>query len=61
MSDKERELLPHFCSEATYREIAAQLFLSPRTVEGHANTIMEKLNVRNRIGLVLLAQKKGWI
>ncbi|SDF52162.1 response regulator transcription factor [Chitinophaga filiformis] len=61
LSDKERELLPHFCSEATYREIAAQLFLSPRTVEGHANTIMEKLNVRNRIGLVLLAQKKGWI
>ncbi|RPD39591.1 response regulator transcription factor [Chitinophaga barathri] len=61
LSDKEKEMLPHICSEATYREIAAQLFLSPRTVEGHANAIMEKLNVRNRIALVLLAQKKGWI
>jgi DNA-binding NarL/FixJ family response regulator len=30
-------------------------------VEEYANTVMGKLNVRNRIALVLLAQKKGWI
>lgn len=61
LSEKEKELLPHFCSDATYKEIAEQLYLSPRTVEGYANTVMGKLNVRNRIALVLLAQKKGWI
>jgi len=61
LSEKEKELLLHICTDLTYKEIAANLFLSPRTVESHANSIMEKLNVRNRIGLVLLASKKGWI
>jgi len=61
LSDKEKELLPQLCSDLTYKEIAVALFLSPRTVEGYANNIMEKLNVRNRIGLVILAAKKGWI
>ena len=61
LSEKEKELLSHICTDLTYKEIAANLFLSPRTVESHANSIMEKLNVRNRIVLVLLASKKGWI
>lgn len=61
LSEKEKELLPYLCSDATYKEIASQLYLSPRTVEGYANAVMGKLNVRNRIALVLLAQKKGWI
>lgn len=61
LSEKEKELLPLLCSDLTYKEIAVALFLSPRTVEGYANNIMEKLNVRNRIGLVLLASKKGWL
>jgi DNA-binding NarL/FixJ family response regulator len=61
LSEKERELLPHLCTDYTYKEIAALLFLSPRTVESYANNIMEKLDVRNRIGLVLLASAKGWI
>ena len=61
LSEKEKELLPHFCTDLTYKEIAANLYLSHRTVESHANSIMEKLQVRNRIGLVLLAIKRGWV
>ena len=61
LTEKEKELLPHLCSDLTYKEIAAAHFLSPRTIEGYANNIMEKLEVRNRIGLVLLATKKEWI
>jgi DNA-binding NarL/FixJ family response regulator len=61
LSEKETELLPHLCTDLTYKEIAAALFLSPRTVESYANNIMEKLDVRNRIGLVLLASAKNWI
>lgn len=61
LSEKEKELIPYLCTDSTYKEIAGTLFLSPRTVEGYANSIMEKLNVRNRIGLVLLASTKGWI
>jgi DNA-binding NarL/FixJ family response regulator len=61
LSEKEKELLPHLCTDLTYKEIAANLFLSPRTIESYANSIMEKLNVHNRIGLILLASKKKWI
>jgi DNA-binding NarL/FixJ family response regulator len=61
LSKKEKELLPHICTGLTYKEITANLYLSPRTVESHVNSIMEKLHVRNRIGLILLALKKGWV
>ncbi|HEY0678538.1 MAG TPA: response regulator transcription factor [Chitinophagaceae bacterium] len=61
LSEKEKQLLPHLCTDLTYKEIAASLSLSPRTVESYANSVMEKLNVHNRIGLILLASRKKWI
>lgn len=61
LSTKEKELIPWLCTDATYKEIAASVFLSARTVESYATSIMEKLEVRNRVGLVLTAVKKGWV
>ena len=43
----------------SYKEIAEQMFLSPRTVEGYRDTLVEKLGVRTRIGLVMFAVKNG--
>ncbi len=48
-----------FCKELAYKEIAQQMNLSPRTVEGYRDTLCERLNVKGRIGLVLYAVKKG--
>jgi DNA-binding NarL/FixJ family response regulator len=59
LTQKEGELLKLLCTEMPYKDIAAQLFLGVRTVEGYAGTLMEKLGVRSRIGLVLLCAKKG--
>lgn len=60
MSDREREFLQHACSEFTYNEIAAKMFLSPKTIDGYRNALFEKLNVKSRVGLVLFAIKNDF-
>ncbi|WP_298781324.1 response regulator transcription factor [uncultured Polaribacter sp.] len=56
---KERELtfLKLACSELTYKEIADQMCLSPKTIDGYRDTLFTKLNVKNRVGLVMYAIK----
>lgn len=58
-SEKELEYINLFCTELSYKEIAARLHVSPRTVEDHSYAIQEKMGVRTRIGLVLFAIKNG--
>jgi DNA-binding NarL/FixJ family response regulator len=57
MNDREKEFLQFACSEMTYHEIADKMFLSPKTIDGYRNSLFEKLNVKNRVGLVLYAIK----
>jgi DNA-binding NarL/FixJ family response regulator len=61
LSERDNQLLQLLCTEMQYKEIGERLFLSTRTVEGYAATLMEKLEVKTRIGLVLLAARKGWL
>jgi DNA-binding NarL/FixJ family response regulator len=51
---KERELtfMKLSCTELTYKEIADQMNLSPKTIDGYRDTLFTKLNVKNRVGLV---------
>lgn len=60
-SPRENELLQLLCTDLSYKEIADKMFLSVRTVEGYAGALMEKLEVKTRVGLVLLAVKKGFV
>ncbi|NND63829.1 MAG: response regulator transcription factor [Flavobacteriaceae bacterium] len=57
LKERELEFIKHACTEMTYKEIADVMFLSPKTVEGYRNAIFEKLNLRNRTGLVIYAIK----
>jgi DNA-binding NarL/FixJ family response regulator len=43
------------CTELTYKEIAHQMFISPRTIDNYREALFQKLNVKSRTGLVLYA------
>ena len=57
LKDRELEFIRLACSELTYREIADQMCVSPRTIDGYRDSIFSKLNVKTRVGIVLFAIK----
>jgi len=57
LKERELEFLRLVCSELTYKEIAEKMFLSPKTIDGYRDTLFFKLQVKNRIGLVIYAIK----
>ncbi|MEM9143669.1 MAG: response regulator transcription factor, partial [Bacteroidota bacterium] len=59
IKEREMEFMRLACSEMTYREIAEAMHLSPKTIEGYRDALHEKLQVKNRIGLVLYAIRNG--
>ncbi|HIP26344.1 MAG TPA: response regulator transcription factor, partial [Flavobacteriaceae bacterium] len=56
---RELELLKYTAQELTYKEIAAKMFLSPKTIDGYREKLFAKLDVKSRVGLVLYALKEG--
>ncbi|MCX2453449.1 response regulator transcription factor [Pedobacter sp. PLR] len=61
LSPREVEVL-HFIGEGlTNNEIADQLFISKRTVEGHRQTLIEKTRVRNTASLIRYAVVNGYL
>lgn len=54
---RELEFLELACSDKTYKEIADDMCLSPKTIDNYRDTLFKKLEVRSRIGLVLYALK----
>lgn len=61
LTDRELEVLKLICGEQTTQEISEQIYLSPRTVEGLRQKLLEKLGVKNTVGLVLYAFRNGLI
>lgn len=55
MSEREKEFLRWLCTDKSYKEIAAAMYLSPRTIDGYRDALFNKLKVVSRIGLVLFA------
>lgn len=48
LTPREREVLQHVARGYTYREIAAALFISIKTVETHVSAVLRKLQLDNR-------------
>jgi len=59
LTTREREVLQLVAEGRTSAEIAGQLFISPRTAEGHRANLMRKLGLQNHAELVRYALKRG--
>jgi two-component system, NarL family, invasion response regulator UvrY len=59
LTNREIDFLKYTCTELTYKEIADELCVSPRTVDGYRGDLFEKLQVKSRIGLVIYAIRNG--
>jgi DNA-binding NarL/FixJ family response regulator len=57
LKEKELIFLKLACSEKTYKEIANEMCLSPKTIDGYRESLFDKLEIKTRIGLVLYAIK----
>ncbi|MEA5401056.1 helix-turn-helix transcriptional regulator [Synechococcus sp. BA-124 BA4] len=55
-SPAERRVLEGLCRGLSNKAIAAELVLSPRTVESHISSLLAKTGRRNRCQLLLWAQ-----
>lgn len=57
LSTREKEILKLLCDGLSPKEIAAQLFLSQRTIETHKTNIMQKFDVNSISKLISLSIK----
>lgn len=61
VSEKEKEVLEYICMEFTSVEIGEKMKISPRTVEGIKERLMERFGVKNTAGLVFFVVKNHLI
>ena len=61
LNSREIEFLKLSGTELTYKEIADQMCVSVRTVDGYRDQLFEKLEIKSRVGLVLYAIKNKLI
>lgn len=61
LTGKEIEFLRLACTELAYKEIAARMSISPRTVDTYRDNLFSKLHIRSRTGLALYAIRHGLV
>lgn len=61
LTEREIEILKLICCQKTAKEIGEQLFITPRTVEGHKNNLFIKTEAKNIAGLVIYAIQNNFI
>ena len=59
LNENELSFLKLVSSDLTYKEIAQQMQISPRTIDNYRDALFIKLNVKSRVGLAMFAVKSG--
>lgn len=61
LTERELDVIQLLAEGLTNREIAALLFVSPRTVKFHLDNIYSKLGVSTRTEAAIYALRRGWV
>lgn len=61
LTTKEAQFLNFACSELTYKQVAAEMNLSERTIDGYREALFQKFHVQSRVGLCLEALRKEFV
>ena len=61
LSQREAEVLTSAADGASIADVARRLFLSEGTVRNHLSSAIQKLEARNRMEAVRVAEEKGWL
>lgn len=61
LTEREKEILQLICQELTIKEIGDRLSISENTARNHRVNIMDKIGVKNAVGLVKYAYEIGLI
>jgi DNA-binding NarL/FixJ family response regulator len=61
LTEKEKQFLQFACSDATYKQIASEMHVSERTVDGYRENLFKKLNVQSRTGMALEAIRRNLV
>jgi two-component system, NarL family, invasion response regulator UvrY len=61
LNEREMLFLKYCSTELTYKEIADEMCLSPRTIDGYREALFKKLNITTRTGLAMYSIKAGLV
>jgi DNA-binding NarL/FixJ family response regulator len=59
LTEQELNFLRWACTEKSHKEIAVEMSVSPRTIDGYRDSMFKKLNVSSRVGIAIYAIKSG--
>ncbi|QJB55683.1 response regulator transcription factor [Pseudodesulfovibrio sp. zrk46] len=61
LTSREQEVMRMLAEGLTTKEVAAQLYISPKTVENHRTNLMKKLGLQSTVELIRYAARLGLI
>jgi two-component system, NarL family, response regulator DesR len=61
LTEREKEVMKLISDGKTTKQIASALFLTNGTVRNYISSVLDKLEVSNRIEAITLCREKGWM
>ena len=59
LTERDKQIIKLICKEYTSYEISDEVDIAVRTIEGNIRNILQKLNVKSRVGIALFAERNN--